>query len=395
MAPFECDKLTALFGRQVLLAVSPDRRACLTPLGQSTLNRRFAARPANPRDLDLRRGTALEVPEALTLENLALHGAASPSVGGKSRGLALLHRVRPGCVPPCLVLPFEAFEQGQAYPPSQGLEHHASHGAYQPLAPATSTQLSEGLERTFGPPGSYGVYLRSDSSVEDLPTFAGAGLHRTEANVVGTGAILDAITRVWASPWEARPRRWRQAAGIPEASVRSGVLIMGAVDVGCSGVLSTTDLLTGGEGLTLTAAWGVGGAVEGEEAQTLVLRPNGRRVLISESHVPYARRLSPGGGTHWVPCPPGPVLTQSQERTLLDLAASLGEHPDIPPEPLDIEFGFKGDELVLFQLRPLAQSAMLAGGQRPWTNALMDKLLDGTLGPAEIPLLALLEEAQP
>jgi hypothetical protein len=38
-----------------------------------------------------------------------------------------------------------------------------------------------------------------------------------------------------------------------------------------SGVMVTTDLATRGPGLTVSTAWGVGGAVAGEAVETLVL----------------------------------------------------------------------------------------------------------------------------
>ena len=55
-----------------------------------------------------------------------------------------------------------------------------------------SLQLTERVRRDlvvkmreqFGEPGSYGVFIRSDTNVEDLPQFTGAGLNETIPNVV-------------------------------------------------------------------------------------------------------------------------------------------------------------------------------------------------------------------
>ena len=49
-----------------------------------------------------------------------------------------------------------------------------------------------------------GVFVRSDTNVEDLPGFTGAGLNKTIPNVVGYDAILQAIREVWASPFSDR-----------------------------------------------------------------------------------------------------------------------------------------------------------------------------------------------
>ena len=46
-----------------------------------------------------------------------------------------------------------------------------------------------------------GVFVRSDTNVEDLPGFTGAGLNLTVFNVVGFDNIVKAISEVWASPY--------------------------------------------------------------------------------------------------------------------------------------------------------------------------------------------------
>ena len=72
-------------------------------------------------------------------------------------------------------------------------------------------QLRAAMQDTFGPDGSYGVFVRSDTNVEDLPGFTGAGLNLTVPHVVGFENIMAAIQRVWASPFSERAFRWRQA----------------------------------------------------------------------------------------------------------------------------------------------------------------------------------------
>jgi phosphohistidine swiveling domain-containing protein len=53
-------------------------------------------------------------------------------------------------------------------------------------------RLRAAMEETFGPDGTYGVFVRSDTNVEDLPGFTGAGLNLTVPNVVGFENILAA-----------------------------------------------------------------------------------------------------------------------------------------------------------------------------------------------------------
>ena len=65
-------------------------------------------------------------------------------------------------------------------------------------------QLRWNLENTFGANDRQGVFVRSDTNVEDLPGFSGAGLNLTLPNVVGFENVVAAIQKVWASPFSAR-----------------------------------------------------------------------------------------------------------------------------------------------------------------------------------------------
>ena len=79
------------------------------------------------------------------------------------------------------------------------------------------------------------------------------------------------------------------------------MLLMKSVPSDKSGVLVTTNLSAPGNvGLTVSTAWGVGGAVAGEAAETLVLADDGQVQLMTEAKTPYQRRLSSAGGVDWV-----------------------------------------------------------------------------------------------
>ncbi|MFT7461177.1 MAG: hypothetical protein ACI909_003873, partial [Planctomycetota bacterium] len=116
-----------------------------------------------------------------------------------------------------------------------------------------------------------------------------------------------------------------------------------------------------GRGITTSTAWGVGGAVAGEAAESLLLLEDGSEVLISEAKTPYQRFLPESGGVAWLPAADGPVLSISEKNQLRVLSRVVQEKS--PPLrdangkilPWDIEFGFVNEELKLFQIRPLVQ----------------------------------------
>jgi phosphohistidine swiveling domain-containing protein len=226
-------------------------------------------------------------------------------------------------------------------------------------------QLQAAMQDTFGPDGSYGVFVRSDTNVEDLPGFTGAGLNLTVPHVVGFENIMAAIQRVWASPFSERAFRWRQAYMQAPEHVYASVLLMESVPAEKSGVLVTADIESGQPGwLTVAVNEGVGGAVSGQTAEELKINmQNGSIRLLAQATDPYKRVLLSAGGVSKVSASGTSVLLSEAEiRHLIDFARTVAERfPRLQdaqgqPVPADIEFGFYQNRLMLFQIRPFLES---------------------------------------
>ena len=306
-------------------------------------------------------------------------------VGPKAANLGELNALFPGRVAAAIALPFGAFDEqtsGSADSPRARLDRsyedfrngrisaemlaselesiRGAIGALEVREPLRS-DLIEMMAKEFGSPDSYGIFIRSDTNVEDLPGFTGAGLSLTLPNVVGLSAQLDSIPKVWASVLSPRAIAWRSNLLKRPELVYASVLLMKSVPVDKSGVLLTLDVAQRTAGLTVSTAWGVGGAVAGETTETLVLRPDGGERLISEAKSPYRRSLSPDGGIAWQAAADGPVLTAAEKAELRALADEVARKAqpiagaDGHYLPWDIEFGFVDGELTLFQIRPLVE----------------------------------------
>ncbi len=236
---------------------------------------------------------------------------------------------------------------------------------HQPLDREFEQELRTKLRERFGPDGTYGVFVRSDTNVEDLPGFTGAGLNLTVPNVVGVGAILDAIRRVWASPFTERAYSWRQAHMREPENVFPAVLIQKAFPSAYSGVMVTADVEYGRPGrVTIAISEGIGGVVDGQAAESVVVdRATGRSRHLSSATARTQRLLSRQGGIVEVPARmPEEILGPNGIKVLLDVARvaesefrSVLKGPD-GPMPADIEFAFANGKLALLQIRPFVES---------------------------------------
>ncbi len=217
------------------------------------------------------------------------------------------------------------------------------------------------LEKTLGDDGSFGVFVRSDTNVEDLPGFTGAGLNLTLPHVKGFDNILAAVQRVWASPFTLRSFGWRHAYLANPEHVYASVLLMKTVPVEKSGVLVTKNLETQEKGwLTIAVNEGVGGAVSGQTAEELrVHTKSGEVTLLSQATEPLKRVVLEQGGMARADASGSEAILNAKEIALLiSFARQLPQRfpillDDAGQEvPADVEFGFYKDKLVLFQIRP-------------------------------------------
>lgn len=234
-----------------------------------------------------------------------------------------------------------------------------------PLSEEFLVELRTALEKHFGPDGSFGVFVRSDTNVEDLPNFTGAGLNKTVPHVVGFEKIVAAIRKVWASPFSQRAYSWRQAHMRAPEHVYASVLLMLSIPADKSGVMATSDLLSGDRRqIHVATNEGVGGAVNGQRAEELLInRQSGEIRLLAQATAEYKRILLPTGGIRKVAAAaPQQLLTDSEIQQLREMAALLPKQfPSLLDEqgqakPADIEFGFLHGDFVLFQIRPLLES---------------------------------------
>jgi hypothetical protein len=211
--------------------------------------------------------------------------------------------------------------------------------------------------------GEIPVFLRSDTNMEDLKDFTGAGLNLTIFNVLDRDKILQGIKDVWASPYTARSYTWRQRYLLNPENVYPSILIIPGVDVDYSGVLITKGITSNNnDDLTIAFSRGVGGAVDGQAAESWLLQAGGSNLLLSPAREPFYQSLAATGGVEKeMAAFDKPILSVDNLMQIRNFASAIrqkmtrgeGEKPD---EVFDIELGFKNNKIWLFQIRPFVEN---------------------------------------
>tara|TARA_R110002096_G_scaffold12004_15_gene43695 strand:+ start:1330 stop:4230 length:2901 start_codon:yes stop_codon:yes gene_type:complete len=251
-----------------------------------------------------------------------------------------------------------------------------------PLNPDFISQLESQFTTILGKDlGDIPVFLRSDTNMEDLKDFTGAGLNLTLFNVADKNKIIEGIKAVWASPYTERSFKWRQKYLLNPENVFPSILVIPSVDVDYSGVLITKGISNGEENdLTVAFSRGAGGAVDGQSAETYLIHINGGTRFLAPAREPYYNRLPVTGGTDKKSATfESPILNQQNINAIRNLAktirATLPKETDSDYEgAYDVELGFKDNKLWLFQIRPFVENKKaLSSGYLESITPVIDK----------------------
>ncbi|WP_373019431.1 PEP/pyruvate-binding domain-containing protein, partial [Muriicola sp.] len=207
----------------------------------------------------------------------------------------------------------------------------------------------------------------SDTNMEDLKDFTGAGLNLTIFNTVDREKILKGIKDVWASPYTERSFKWRQKYLLNPENVFPSILVIPSVDVDYSGVMITKGINVGTEkDLTVAFSRGAGGAVDGQAAETRLITGQSDLLLAPAREIFYNRLPETGGTERRIATFEEPILNNRNKADIRNLATSLREI--LPRETesdykgaYDVELGFKDNKLWLFQIRPFVENKRALG----------------------------------
>ncbi|MFE5083607.1 rifamycin-inactivating phosphotransferase [Streptomyces mirabilis] len=198
--------------------------------------------------------------------------------------------------------------------------------------------------------------VRSSATAEDLPTASSAGQQDTYLNVVGPTAILQHVSRCWASLFTERAVTYRQRNGIDHRTVHMAVVVQRMVFPHAAGILFTADPVTGNRKVaTVDAGFGLGEAlVSGLVNPDVFKVRHGEVVAKAIAAKQRAVHALPTGGTQEVAIDPQrqeqPALTDAQAVRLVRLGRRIEAHFG---RPQDIEWCLVDGGFQIVQSRPI------------------------------------------
>jgi pyruvate,water dikinase len=198
--------------------------------------------------------------------------------------------------------------------------------------------------------------VRSSATAEDLPGASFAGQHDTYLNVGGPAAVLQHVSRCWASLFTERAVTYRLRNGDDHRQVRMAVVVQRMVFAQVAGVLFTADPVTSNRKVTsIEAGFGLGEAlVSGRVNADVYTVRDGEVVGATVGRKQRAVHASPAGGTTEEPVEPERqeqrALTDAQVLRLVRLGRQLEAHFGCPQ---DIEWCLADDDVQIVQSRPI------------------------------------------
>ncbi|GCD40439.1 rifamycin-inactivating phosphotransferase [Streptomyces paromomycinus] len=222
---------------------------------------------------------------------------------------------------------------------------------------AVPDDLAAAITRPLAQLGEQTAYaVRSSATAEDLPTASFAGQQDTYLNVVGPTAVLQHVSRCWASLFTERAVTYRRRNGIDHRTVHMAVVVQQMVFPDASGILFTADPVTGNRKVaTVDAGFGLGEALVSGLVNPDVFKVRDGEVVAREiAAKERAVQALAAGGTREVAIEAQrqaqPALTDAQAVRLVQLGRRIEAHFG---RPQDIEWCLADDGFQIVQSRPV------------------------------------------
>lgn len=287
-------------------------------------------------------------------------------VGGKGANLGELSRTPGICVPDGFCISTEAFRRTLSETPSinelldqlsllkvedrEKIAELSGEIRLRLEETVIPKDIAEEITRSLTRLGEKNAYaVRSSATAEDLPTASFAGQQDTYLNIIGKEAILNHISKCWASLYTERAVTYRIQNGFDHRKVLLSVVVQKMVFPKVSGILFTADPVTGNRKVSsIDAGFGLGEALVSGLVNADIYKVQSGKVIDKKIS---AKRLAvyalKDGGTKEQEIPPEQqnrqALTDEQILQLEGIGRKVEEHFGCPQ---DIEWCLAEDRLI-------------------------------------------------
>jgi phosphoenolpyruvate synthase/pyruvate phosphate dikinase len=222
---------------------------------------------------------------------------------------------------------------------------------------AIPDDLAAAITRSVTRLGEHAAYaVRSSATAEDLPAASFAGQQDTYLNVVGLAAVLEHVSRCWASLFTERAATYRLRNGFGQRKVRMAVVVQQMVFPRSAGILFTADPVTSNRKVvSIEASFGLGEAlVAGLVNPDVYQVRDGEIVAKAVVAKKVASYAQPAGGIRELAIEQElqeqAALTDAQITGLAQLGRRIEAHFG---QPQDIEWCLDDDGFQIVQSRPI------------------------------------------
>ncbi|EFM12287.1 pyruvate phosphate dikinase PEP/pyruvate-binding [Paenibacillus curdlanolyticus YK9] len=198
--------------------------------------------------------------------------------------------------------------------------------------------------------------VRSSATAEDLPYASFAGQQDTYLNIIGKDAILQHISKCWASLFTERAVIYRMQNGFDHRQVYLSVIVQRMVFPQASGIVFTADPITSNRKmLSIDASFGLGEALVSGLVSADCYKVRGGEIvekrIATKKLAIYGKE---GGGTETKPIAPDQQTVQTlTEQQILQLA-HIGRQIEANfGSPQDIEWCLVDETFYIVQSRPI------------------------------------------
>ena len=206
------------------------------------------------------------------------------------------------------------------------------------------------------------VAVRSSATAEDLPEASFAGQQETYLNVKKETELLQRVKDCWSSLFTPRAIFYREKQGFDHSKVALAVVVQQMVNSEVSGVMFTSDPITGEPTVVIEAGFGLGEAIVGGEIIPDTYHVDQNTMQISNKRISnqtwmYTKDSS--GKTVKVELDKElQELQKLSNEDIIEVAkygARIEEHYD---QPMDVEWCLEDKNIYIVQARPVTTIKM-------------------------------------